>query len=154
MLWTLLLSFRRLLTRLRVLLRARYRLEVKREHTNTETLEVALERRRRRRGPLVDYVTAGYSFAFGGLALYALSIWWRGAKPLTDTKPRPHAVAPPRSKSSSRRRTIGVLVVLALAILALLSQGLLHSLNYFDTVDQVFASRAKIGTTTIVSRAS
>ena len=58
-------------------------------------------------------------------------------------------VTPPSSKSSSRRRTIGVLVVLAIAIVALLSQGLLHSLNYFDTVDQVFASRAKIGTTTI-----
>lgn len=26
----------------------------------------------------MDYVTAGYTFAFGGLALYALSIWWRG----------------------------------------------------------------------------
>jgi cytochrome c-type biogenesis protein CcmE len=58
-------------------------------------------------------------------------------------------VAPPTSKSSNRGRTIGVLVVLGLAILALLSQGLLHSLNYFDTVDQVMASRAKIGTTTI-----
>lgn len=58
-------------------------------------------------------------------------------------------VTPPSSKSSSRRRTIGVLVVLAVAIVALLSQGLLHSLNYFDTVDQVFAQRAKIGTTTI-----
>ena len=58
-------------------------------------------------------------------------------------------VAPPKSKGSSRRRTIGVLVVLVIAILALLSQGLLHSLNYFDTVDQALAGRAKIGTTTI-----
>ena len=58
-------------------------------------------------------------------------------------------VTPPTSKSSSRRRTIGVLVVLVIAIVALLSQGLLHSLNYFDTVDQVFAQRVKIGTTTI-----
>ena len=58
-------------------------------------------------------------------------------------------VAPPMSSRSSRRRTIGVLVVLVVAILALLSQGILHSLNYFDTVDQVFASRAKIGTTVI-----
>jgi cytochrome c-type biogenesis protein CcmE len=39
-----------------------------------------------------------------------------------------------------------VLVVLALAILALLSQGLLHSLNYFETVDQVLAQRATFGT--------
>jgi cytochrome c-type biogenesis protein CcmE len=58
-------------------------------------------------------------------------------------------VSPPKTKSSSRRRTIGVLVVLVAAILALLSQGLLHSLNYFDTVDQAFAARAQIGTSTI-----
>ena len=31
-------------------------------------------------------------------------------------------------------------------VLALLSQGLLHSLNYFDTVDQVLAHRSAIGT--------
>jgi cytochrome c-type biogenesis protein CcmE len=68
---------------------------------------------------------------------------------LTETNLDLSPLAPPKSKSSSRRRTIGVLVVLVIAILALLSQGLLHSLNYFDTVDQVFASRAKIGTTTI-----
>jgi cytochrome c-type biogenesis protein CcmE len=58
-------------------------------------------------------------------------------------------VAPPKTSTSSRRRTIGVLVVLALAVLALLSQGLLHSLNYFETVDQVFSSRASIGTSVI-----
>ena len=68
---------------------------------------------------------------------------------MTETDLDLTPVAPPKTKSSSRRRTIGVLVVLALAILALLSQGLLHNLNYFDTVDQAFASRAKIGTTTI-----
>jgi len=42
-----------------------------------------------------------------------------------------------------------VLVVLALAILALLSQGILHSLNYFETVDQVLAKRASFGTETM-----
>jgi cytochrome c-type biogenesis protein CcmE len=68
---------------------------------------------------------------------------------LTETNLDLAPVAPPASKSPGRRRTIGVLVVLVAAIVALLSQGLLHSLNYFDTVDQVFASRAKIGTTTI-----
>ncbi len=68
---------------------------------------------------------------------------------MTETNLDLSPVAPPKSKSSSRRRTIGVLVVLVIAILALLSQGLLHSLNYFDTVDQVFVSRAQIGTTTI-----
>jgi cytochrome c-type biogenesis protein CcmE len=54
-------------------------------------------------------------------------------------------VAPPASASRSRRRSIGVLVVLGAAALALLSQGLLHSLNYFETVDQVLASRASFG---------
>ena len=68
---------------------------------------------------------------------------------MTETNLDLTPVVPPKSKGSSRRRTIGVLVVLVIAILALLSQGLLHSLNYFDTVDQVFANRAKIGTTTI-----
>ena len=28
----------------------------------------------------MGYVDAGYSFAFGGLALYALAIWWRGRR--------------------------------------------------------------------------
>lgn len=42
-----------------------------------------------------------------------------------------------------------MLVVLALAIGVLLSQGLLHSLNYFKTVDEVFASRAAVGTEVI-----
>jgi cytochrome c-type biogenesis protein CcmE len=68
---------------------------------------------------------------------------------LTETSLDLTPVAPPPSRSSSRRRTVGVLVVLGVAIVALLSQGLLHSLNYFDTVDQVFAHRATIGTTTI-----
>ena len=68
---------------------------------------------------------------------------------MTETHLDLTPVAPPKSKSSSQRRTIGVLAVLVIAILALLSQGLLRSLNYFDTVDQALASRAKIGTTTI-----
>jgi cytochrome c-type biogenesis protein CcmE len=68
---------------------------------------------------------------------------------LTETTLDLTPVAPPLTKSSSRRRSIAVLVVLALAIVALLSQGLLRNLNYFDTVDQALASRAKIGTTTI-----
>ena len=55
-------------------------------------------------------------------------------------------VVVPATTSRSRRRTIGVLAVLVLAVLALLSQGLLHSLNYFDTVDQVLAHRSAIGT--------
>jgi heme exporter protein C len=46
MLWTLLLSFVAFSLAYAWLLRARYRLEVKRENATTETLEVALERRR------------------------------------------------------------------------------------------------------------
>lgn len=68
---------------------------------------------------------------------------------MTDQQLDLTPVAPPKAKSSSRRRSIGVLVVIVAAILALLSQGVLHSLNYFDTVDQVFTHRASIGTTTI-----
>ena len=56
--------------------------------------------------------------------------------------------APP-SKRRGRGRTIGVLVALALAVLALLSQGLLHSLNYFETIPQAMHARAKLGTATI-----
>jgi heme exporter protein C len=46
MLWTLLLSFVAFSLAYVWLLRARYRLAVRRERTNTDTLEVALERRR------------------------------------------------------------------------------------------------------------
>ena len=57
-------------------------------------------------------------------------------------------VAAPPTKRRGRWRTVGVLAVLALAVLALLSQGLLHSLNYFETIDQAMSSRAKLGTET------
>ncbi len=57
-------------------------------------------------------------------------------------------VAAPPIRRRANRRTIGVLLVLVLAVLALLSQGLLHSLNYFETVDQALNSRAKLGTQT------
>jgi len=58
-------------------------------------------------------------------------------------------VAAPMVARRGRRRTIGVLVVLALAVIALLSQGLLHSLNYFETIPQAMQSRVKLGTSTI-----
>lgn len=54
----------------------------------------------------------------------------------------------PLEAPSAPRRRWRFLVVLALivaAVLALLSQGLLHSLNYFETVDQALASRASLG---------
>lgn len=55
-------------------------------------------------------------------------------------------VSVPDVARRSRRRTIGVLVVLVAAVAALLSQGLLHNLNYFETVAQAETSRATIGT--------
>ncbi len=58
-------------------------------------------------------------------------------------------VEPPSSPSRSRWRSLGVVAVLALAVLALLSQGLLHSLNYFKTVDEVLANRASVGDSVI-----
>ncbi len=55
-------------------------------------------------------------------------------------------VEPPVSKSRSKRRSFVVLTVLILAIAALLAQGLLSNLNYFETVDQAFAHRSTLGT--------
>lgn len=64
---------------------------------------------------------------------------------ITDLTP----VAPPKTASKSRRRTIGVFIVLALAVGALLSQGILGNLNYFKTVDEVMKQRTSIGTEVI-----
>ena len=58
-------------------------------------------------------------------------------------------VSPPPTKGTGRRRSILVLALLAVAVTALLSPGLLHSLDYFKTVDQVLAHRAAVGTGTI-----
>lgn len=55
-------------------------------------------------------------------------------------------VEPPASKSRSSRRSIGVIVVLIALVALLLSQGLLSSLNYFETVDQALAQRGSLGT--------
>ena len=58
-------------------------------------------------------------------------------------------VAPPASRRRSARRSLVVLGLLVAAILVLLSQGILHNLNYFKTVDVVLASRTSIGTSVI-----
>lgn len=47
--------------------------------------------------------------------------------------------------SRGRLRVVVVLVLVGAAVVALLSQGLLHSLNYFETVDQALAQRASLG---------
>ena len=59
----------------------------------------------------------------------------------TDLTP----VAPP-APARTRRRTVVVLGLVVVAVLALLSQGLLHSLNYFMTVDEAWSQRAQLGT--------
>jgi len=45
----------------------------------------------------------------------------------------------------SRRRTFVVIGVLVVAIGLLLSQGMLHSLDYFKTVSEVYKDRASVG---------
>jgi cytochrome c-type biogenesis protein CcmE len=66
--------------------------------------------------------------------------------PQTSTDVSP--VEPPPSKSRSRRRSLIVVALIVAAILALLSQGLLSNLNYFDTVAQAMNQRATLGTST------
>ncbi|MDE3064122.1 MAG: cytochrome c maturation protein CcmE [Acidobacteriota bacterium] len=58
-------------------------------------------------------------------------------------------VAPPPARRHRRRRVVAVLVVLAACLAVLLSQGLLRSLNYFETVDQALAHRHALGTRVI-----
>jgi cytochrome c-type biogenesis protein CcmE len=58
-------------------------------------------------------------------------------------------VAPPPSRARARRRSVVVLALVAAGVLALISQGLLHSLNYFETVDEALANRASLGTSVI-----
>ena len=48
-------------------------------------------------------------------------------------------------RTRGRLRVVIVLALIGAAVLALLSQGLLHSLNYFETVDQALAQRATLG---------
>jgi cytochrome c-type biogenesis protein CcmE len=65
------------------------------------------------------------------------------AEPTLDVTP----VAPPATASRSRRRSLLVVVVLVGAVLALLAQGLLHNLDYFETVQQAMSHRATLRTT-------
>jgi cytochrome c-type biogenesis protein CcmE len=54
---------------------------------------------------------------------------------------------PPRRRRTSRR-VLAVFVLLAVAFVFLLVEGLGSSLDYFDTVDQALAHRQMLGTTT------
>ncbi len=67
----------------------------------------------------------------------------------TTEQPDLHPAAPPSSRSRSTRRTVLVIVLLLIAVGALLSQGLLKSLNYFVTVDEAWTQRPHLGTSTL-----
>jgi cytochrome c-type biogenesis protein CcmE len=58
-------------------------------------------------------------------------------------------VEAPAARSHRRRRFLVVCLVLAACAAALLSQGILRSLNYFETVDQALGHRAAVGTRVI-----
>jgi len=55
-------------------------------------------------------------------------------------------VAPPELARRGKRRSILVTTMLVVAVGALLSQGLLHNLNYFETVDEAMTHLQTLGT--------
>lgn len=65
---------------------------------------------------------------------------------MSDTTPLELTPETPKPARSSRGRTFVVLGILVLAVGALLAQGMLSSLNYYKTVDEVFADRTSVGT--------
>ena len=67
--------------------------------------------------------------------------------PPTSEVPQGPALPPPRRRRTSRR-VLAVFALLLVAFVFLLVQGLGSSLNYFDTVDQAYANRHTLGTTT------
>jgi cytochrome c-type biogenesis protein CcmE len=54
-------------------------------------------------------------------------------------------LAPPSSPKRGRRRSIVIIVTLVVAVSVLLSQGLLHNLNYFETVNQAMKQMTSLG---------
>ncbi len=66
--------------------------------------------------------------------------------PTSDVHRGPATPGPPRRRTS--RRVLAVFALLLVAFVFLLVEGLGSSLNYFDTVDQAFAHRSSLGTTT------
>ncbi len=61
---------------------------------------------------------------------------------------RPGPPVPPTGRRRTSRRVLAVFALLAVVFVFLLVQGLGSSLNYFDTVNQAFAQRHTLGTTT------
>ncbi len=70
-----------------------------------------------------------------------------GSPPAQASPPLPGS--PPVARRRPRLRLTVVFAVLAAALIFLLVEGLGSSLNYFDTVDQAFAHKAQLGTSTI-----
>ena len=66
--------------------------------------------------------------------------------PTTEVPPGP--ASPPPGRRRTSRRVLAVFALLLVAFVFLLVEGLGSSLNYFDTVDQAYASRHMLGTTT------
>jgi cytochrome c-type biogenesis protein CcmE len=67
--------------------------------------------------------------------------------PMSDVHQGP-AVPPPRPRRRMSWRLLAVFVLLAVALVFLLVEGLGSSLNYFDTVDQALANKHSLGTQT------
>ena len=67
----------------------------------------------------------------------------------TEIAPALEPIEPPRRAASPKGRFFFVCALLAAAVALVLYEGLLSSLNYFDTVDQALNHRAQIGTSSI-----
>jgi cytochrome c-type biogenesis protein CcmE len=61
---------------------------------------------------------------------------------------RPGPALPPSRRRRTSRRLLVVFVLLGVALVFLLVEGLGSSLDYFDTVNQALAHRATLGTST------
>jgi cytochrome c-type biogenesis protein CcmE len=68
--------------------------------------------------------------------------------PTSDVRPGPAVPPPPRPRRRMSWRVLVVFVVLVVALVFLLVEGLGSSLNYFDTVDQALANKHSLGTQT------
>ncbi len=67
--------------------------------------------------------------------------------PPSSEAPAGPAVPPPKRRRTSRRVLV-VFVLLAIALVFLLVEGVGSSLDYFDTVDQALAHKTSLGTQT------
>jgi len=65
--------------------------------------------------------------------------------PTSENRPGPAMPPPPRRRRASWR-ILAVFALLAVAFVFLLVEGVGSSLNYFDTVNQAYANRQRLGT--------